>query len=279
MGWLITCALSGLASSPAPAQVIYSGAGLNAAGILVPLNNFQSDLGTLNPNVAGSFGSGRREINWDGVPDSFSAPNSLPANFFNSNSPRGVTFTTPGTGFQVSADSSNTSSTPVQFGDINATYPSVFEPFSAERLFTAVGSNILDVNFFLPGSATPALSRGFGSVFSDVDVANSTSLQFFDAANNSLGTFFAPNIAGDETFSFLGVSFPTPIVSRVRITSGNQALSPGNTASDLVVMDDFVYGEPTLASVPEAGHSIILLTLSLLGLFAVQRLTRGVKVG
>ena len=35
---------------------------------------------------------GRREINWDGVADGFAAPNNLPANFFNKNSPRGVVF-------------------------------------------------------------------------------------------------------------------------------------------------------------------------------------------
>jgi hypothetical protein len=31
-------------------------------------------LGTLNANVPGSFASGRRETNWDGVPDNFAAP-------------------------------------------------------------------------------------------------------------------------------------------------------------------------------------------------------------
>src|SRR4051812_18081170 len=79
-------------------------AGANAASITAAVNDFRADLGTLNPNVAGSFGSGRREINWDAVPDVFSAPNLLPNNFFNVNSPRGVIFSTPGTGVAVSAN-------------------------------------------------------------------------------------------------------------------------------------------------------------------------------
>ena len=96
------------------------------------------------------------------------APNALPGNFFNVNSPRGVVLSTPGTGFQVSAN--NASGQPTQFGNINPTYPSNFEPFSPQRLFTALGSNIVDVNFFVPGSTDVALTRGFGVVFSDVDL-------------------------------------------------------------------------------------------------------------
>ena len=105
-------------------------------------------------------------------------------------------------------------------------------------------------------------------MFSDVDAANVSSLQFFDATNASLGTFFVPNTAGNETFSFLGVSFAGAVVSRVRITSGNQVLAAGNTALDLVVMDDFIYGEPRAASagVPDAGSSALLLGLGLGGL-------------
>lgn len=37
---------------------------------------------------------------------------------------------------------------------------------------------------------------------------------------------------------------PSAQVSRVRITSGNQVLSPTNNTTDLVVVDDFIYGEP-----------------------------------
>lgn len=261
-------------ASLAEAQVVFSSSGASAASVQTTVDAFRLGLGTLNANTAGSFGSGRREINWDGVPDSASAPNNLPANFFNVNSPRGVVFSTPGTGFQVSATAA--SGTPVQFGNIDPSYPSLFEPFSAQRLFTALGSNQTDVNFFIPGSTTPALTTGFGAVFSDVDLANTSSLQFFDSLNASLGTFFVPSTSGNETFSFLGVSFPSAIVSRVRITSGNQVLAAGNIANDLVVMDDFIYGEPRLAAVstPDAGSTVILLGLSLGLLAGAGRLRR-----
>ena len=111
--------------------ITFSASGPNAADIQPTVDSFRAALGALNPNVAGSVGSGRREINWDGVPDALSAPNNLPANFFNVNSPRGVVFSTPGTGFQVSANAA--SGTPVEFGNINALYPGLFKTFSAQR--------------------------------------------------------------------------------------------------------------------------------------------------
>lgn len=256
---------------PASAQTVRSSAGSTAASVTSTVDTFRLDLGggsTAGAN--GSFGGIRREINWDGVPDNFAAPNNLPANFFNVNSARGVVFATPGTGFQVSADSSNFTSTAVQFGNIDAGYPLVFEPFSVERLFTAIGSNIVDVNFFVPGTSTPALTRGFGSIFSDVDFPNTTSLQFFDLSNNPLGTFFAPSVVGSETFSFLGVSFSSPLVSRVRITNGDQVLARGNILADLVVMDDFIYAEP-VSAVPDRAGTLFLFGLALSGLLVVRR--------
>ncbi len=242
------------------APIIFSGAGIDAAAIQGVVTAFRNELGTLNPNVAGSFGSGRREINWDGVPDAVSAPNNLPANFFNANSPRGVVLETPGTGFQVSATAA--SGTPIEFGNIDPSYPNFFTTFSAERLFTALGSTITDVRFFIPGSSTPALTNGFGAVFTDVDLAGTTSLAFFDASDQLIQTFGVMNIPGDQTLSFLGVKFSEgAIVSRVRITSGNQVLAPGTLALDSVVMDDFIYGEPVAATaaVPEPA------TLTLVG--------------
>src|SRR5882724_12588404 len=116
----------------APAQagfISFEAAGANAAAITATRDAFRVAVG--GGSVAGangSFGGLRREINWDGVPDGSSAPNNLPANFFNVNSPRGVVFSTPGTGFQVSA---NSGVAPIQFDNINATYSSDFAAFSA----------------------------------------------------------------------------------------------------------------------------------------------------
>src|SRR5437879_1111565 len=103
-------------SSEAHAVSIRSASGAAPTDIQAAVDAFRADLGTLNPNVAGSFGSGRREINWDGVPNNLAAPNNLPADFFNVNSPRGAVLSTPGTALQVSA---NTGIAPVRFDNIN----------------------------------------------------------------------------------------------------------------------------------------------------------------
>jgi hypothetical protein len=251
---LVVLSPTGLAQAvPIP----FSASGADAAAITPSVDAFRTDLGTLNPNVAGSFGSGRREINWDGVPANFSDPNALPNNFFNVNSPRGAVFSTPGTEVRVSA---NAADGPVRFGGINPTYPNLFQVFSPQKLFTAIGSNIVDVNFFIPGSSTPALTQGFGAVFTDVDLPNTTSLMFFGANNQPLGTFFVPSAVGNQTFSFLGVDFGLPEVSRVRITNGNVALGPNETGGlDLVVMDDFIYAEPVPAPIVGAGLPGLIL--------------------
>jgi hypothetical protein len=235
------------AGAPLAAPLVRSATGPNPASLLPTVDTYRADLGVLNPNVAGCFTTGRREINWDGVPDANSAPANLAANFFNVNSPRGVIFSTPGSGFQVSARAGNPTSTPILFGNINPTYPSIFQVFSSPRLFTQLGSNVMDVTFFVAGSTTPATVSGFGAVFTDVDVSGSTSIEYFDAGSNSLGVFPVPAGSGSQTLSFLGVSFTAgERVSRVRITSGTTAPGPNDAppAVDIVVTDDFLYGEP-----------------------------------
>ena len=233
--------------------IVRQAVGSTPADIAFTVDQFRDDVGASNNGVGGSFTFGRREINWDGVPDGSSSPNSFPANFFNANSPRGIVFSTPGSGFQVSAKSGNPTVTAVRFGNINPNYPNIFQTFSPERLFTAIGSNITDAVFFLPGTATQAFVNGFGVVFTDVDSETSTTLQFFDQNGLSLGTFAVPSmLPGNQKLSFLGVSFNAgERVSRVRITSGNAALGPNDApfGTDIVAMDDFIYGEPqTLAA-------------------------------
>ena len=204
------------------------------------------------------------------------APNNLPANFFNSNSPRGVEFATPGTGFQVSA---NAGVAPIEFDNINPTYSGLFQTFSPQRLFTAIGSNITDVSFFVPGSAALASVSAFGAVFTDVDLANTTSLQFFGLSNQSLGApFFVPSApAGtNATLSFLGVKFDAgERIGRVRITSGNAALGGNESgATDLVVMDDFIYAEPLAVSLAVPEPATLLLVATPLAALVVLRRRR-----
>src|SRR5204862_3020716 len=116
--------------------------GTAPANIDPTFNAFAASLGGANNGVGGTFATGFRRINWDGVPDALSAPNNLPANFFNVNSPRGVVFSTPGSGFQVSATAA--SGTPIEFGNIDPSYAGDFAAFSPQRLFTALDSTITD---------------------------------------------------------------------------------------------------------------------------------------
>ena len=230
------------------AAVIRSGAGDAPVDLQIVVDEFRVDLGDpVNGGAPGSATAGRREINWDGVPDNFAAPNALPADFFNVNSPRGVIFETIGAGFSVSAKAGNPTATPVRFGNINAPYETQFKTFSAERLFTVVGTNVMEVRFVVPGTSQPATVKGFGAVFTDVDNAGSTSLEFFDAGGVSLG---APIVASalDNGLSFLGASFDAgERIAKVRITSGSVALGAGvgeGGNDDVVAMDDFFYSEP-----------------------------------
>ena len=233
------------AASAAP--VVFESSGAVPADIQASVDAFRAFLGPLNPNVAGSFASGRREINWDGVPDAFSAPNNLPANFFNANSPRGAVFFTTGSGFQVSADSSNPTNTPILFGNLHPVFPQLFSVFSPQRLFAALDSNLVETLFFVPGSPVGATVSGFGAVFTDVNTGDSTRIEYLDAAGRVL---FARDVLPGTTprgsLSFLGVGFDAgERVFAVRIISGNRA--PDVPARDVVVMDDFIYGEPQAA--------------------------------
>ena len=277
--WSVTAALAlGMLALAVPAgggvveaqgRQVFEAAGPERGSIQQAVDNFRNALGS-NRGVGGSFPDGRREINWDGVPDEFSAPNLLPPNFFNANSPRGAVFFTLGEGFQVSADRDNPTHTPIEFGNLDPTFPRLFRTFSPERLFTALESPIVEVLFFVPGTRTPATTQGFGAVFTDVDARGTTKIECFSVNGVRLFRQHVQPVPGqDETLSFLGVVFSDPRIYMVRITSGTVPLSadpatrPNFAAdsealedsvpsaslgsvkvTDRVVMDDFIYGEP-----------------------------------
>ena len=239
------------------APVVLFGSGVDAAALQATVDQFRTTLGGVNNGVGPPAASGRREINWDGVPDSFAAPNFLPPNFFNANSPRGAVFSTVveegGTAFNsflVSADSTTAGGTPLRFGDINPQYSSIFTTFSSERLFSVRNGRVMEVSFFVPGSNTPATVSGFGIVLTDVDSSSSgnrTLIRCVAASGAVIGAASAPVFDGG--LSFIGISFSAPEerCARIIIIQGNSSLLAANSDGggvDVVAMDDFIYGEP-----------------------------------
>ncbi len=231
------------------AAVIRVAAGANPAAIQAAVDQFRADLGGVNNGVGGSFATGRREINWDGVPDSFSEPNALPFNFFNVNSPRGVIFhsiANIGGNHQFRVSASAASGTTVRFGNIDASYATIFQTFSAERLFHGRFSNEIEIIFLIPGTSIPATVSGFGAVFCDVDSSN-TFIEYYAPDGNKISGS-SLNVASNG-LSFIGTSFNAgERVAKVIIRLGNSNLQSGNVdgvnSVDVVAMDDFIYGEP-----------------------------------
>lgn len=227
--------------SDEPVVVAASGEGVEGA-----IEEFKEQLGgDDNGGEPGSQDSGFRQIDWDGVPEEFSSPNGYPSDFFNAAEEpraRGAVFTTPGEGIEVSAAEENSTDTPPRFGHINPQYEEIFTAFSEEKLFSPVGSNVVDMEFFVPGTDEPAVVTGFGAVYLDID-SDHTAFEYFDIDGNSLGEYAAP--IADNGISFLGVVFHEAIVHSVRITYGTDALGPDDGGDvDVAVMDNFVYGEP-----------------------------------
>jgi hypothetical protein len=218
------------------------------------VQQFQNLLGALNAPGTPGQPAGRREINWDGVPDVRSNNNVFPGNFFNPpagspGSPRGLLLSTPGSGLRVSG-LIGPPAVDTLFGDVNATYPGEFASFGAPKTFAAVGSNKVVVTFEVATqSGTAASVKGFGVVFADVDRKESTFIDVFNGTTH-LGRYVAPRRTVAGALSFLGVFLPDNTITRVEITSGDGALGTGvNDVSDggsrdLVIMDDFIYGEP-----------------------------------
>jgi hypothetical protein len=239
---------------------VFQAAGPNIASIQGTVADFRTALGDqINNNVLNEVGVGHREINWDGNPlTDATTPPVTPFNTFLNT--RGAQFTTPGVGLSQAAPLGLVG----LFG--NTSYATAFRPFSNARLFTPVGSNITDTAFFVAGSngGTRAVVTGFGAVFTDVDQPDgsgpgtkrgnrgaSTLIEFFGADGRLLFSSFVPAAPGDGGFSFFGIKFNDPRIAAVRIIGGNVAPGPDDDKStDVVMMDDFIYGEPHHLTTP-----------------------------
>lgn len=268
-GIVVLTVMTWLPSEPAQAQgntssdfdppTVFQAAGPSAAAIKGTVDEYRAALGAPNGNTAGPLFSGRREINWDGaggVDTTTTAP-VTPFNVFLNT--RGAQFTTPGTGLSQAPPSGGAQGGLASlFG--NPTYGTIFRAFSPFRLFTPVGSNITEASFFVPGTngANPATVSGFGAVFTDVDQPDgsgpgkkqgnrgaTTLIEYFDIDGNLLFSSFVPSSPGDGNLAFYGILFDAPVIASLRITSGDVAPGPNDEPDrDIVVMDDFIYGEP-----------------------------------
>jgi len=232
-------------TSPPPVTVPVATVFTASGDIAATVDNFRNALGASNGATAGEQPTGRREITWDGAgANPFDNQDNFPADFFNTNVKSGAVFTTSGTGFRNDSTA---------FDEVNASYASQFTFFSAKKIFAPVGSNQLDQLFEVAGQPTPAVSRGFGIVLSDVDLAEKTTIELFARDGSSLGIYGAPIRTDAAGLSFVGVTYADPIIARVRITLGTGALGAnvnditnGGTL-DLVVLDNLIYGEPKKA--------------------------------
>ncbi|MCE7861515.1 MAG: hypothetical protein DPW18_18585 [Chloroflexi bacterium] len=239
--FLIAFSISGCGGGAQP-QVITAAGDISSA-----VEQYRALLGENNGGEPGTKGeTGYREINWDSLPDELSAPNFYQPDFFNQpEAPlaRGIVLNTPGEGLMVSANAENPYGVLPRFGNINPQYAEIFKTFSEEKLFSPVGSNLVVITFFVPGTNTPAAVRGFGAVYTDVDTAH-TAFEYFDKDGSSLGSFETP--IADGGLSFLGVVFEEAVVYRVEVRYGTGALGPDDGAGgvDVAVMDNFIFGEP-----------------------------------
>src|ERR1051326_5607341 len=217
---LAATALHGCSSdtlTPAiPAATIFSGTDAN---VQATIDSFRTAIGGANNgNVAAPQGSGRREINWDGITMAQSDFNST-GSLINPDTliiatdrfgTRGVRFT-EGDGlsgvpepdpnkwvFVAVSDNGCASVNPSVAGRLNA--------FSPTKTFAPVNTNVTEVKFFLPTPtgtvATAAGTSAFGAVFLDLNQPG-TSIEAFNGSR-SLGRFPVPVSAVGGT-SFLGL--------------------------------------------------------------------------
>jgi hypothetical protein len=288
-GVMVTTAGLYIPSALSAPPVVYSGSGADAA---TALDAFRSAIGGVK-NTGAPEASGRREISWDGVnlDGTDVNPNTqvvdqnhtvvIPVDRFQS---QGALFEDP---YAVSGDG---------FASVNPATAGQFPAFSPNNTFVMqdqtpyqFDDRFIGQSFTIPGTTTAAGTRGFGAIFVDTEKAGASSIEYFghDASGHevSLGTFTVPTGASGEP-QFLGVLFDSPVVTDVNLTVGTNALfnfdgtnvqsfGPENLAhgTDLVVTDDFVFGEPTtIAVIPEPEtYALMLAGLGLLGFVAYRK--------
>jgi hypothetical protein len=242
----------------------FFGGGAGQPTAAAALASFQAAIGGSNNGATTQpINGGFRQITWDGVKldgtDSGGGANTtviskgnvvgIPLNRFQTN---GVYF---GAVYAVSGSDASGNT----FTSVNPSVAGLFPPLSPKNTFAMFNDNGIDFKFVLPSTTNSTIvsasSRGFGAVFENVEIANTTSIQYFNG-NTLLDTEFAP-VSGKGQQSFVGALFSSPVVTRVVLTLGTDVIfsfdgtnfKPGPAADDgvthnLVTTDNWLFPEP-----------------------------------
>ncbi len=151
------------------APVEFTASGSQPSEIQSAVDAFRNTLGTNHGVLHGTgnvFDSGRREINWDGVPDAVAAPNLMPPNFFNANSAaRHVVVLDAELGFR---DQRQGRQSDRNAGRIRRHRWGPAEPVPDIQPATLCSRRstvrVTESLFFVPGTNTTATVTGFGSI-------------------------------------------------------------------------------------------------------------------
>ena len=209
-------------------------------------------------------GGGHRQISWDDDAIPFGMPGDFLANNY------GCVITTSdldGNEFRVSNPPNSTGGVQDDRFDsiISSNQAHKFVAFTEKkRLFSPLHDNEIYVNFVVPGDTSKfATVTGFGAVFINVVDSSSSSrrsskMEFLDVHGCQLLEVQVPPEASGLSFlgAYLGNNKDATIAT-VKITLGEIAIGQHDlaqsnrggtnvrrTSHDIVVMDDFIYGEP-----------------------------------
>ena len=157
------------------------------------------------------------------------------------------------------------------FASVNPGSAGQFTPFSPNNTFVMFDPNdgvfedrLIEQTFVVPGTNTSAVTSGFGAIFTDVELAGTSSIEYLGSSGNSLGKFDVPVGANGE-IQFLGVLFDKPVIKEVVLTVGTNATFSFDGSSvksfgseslaegiDLAATDDFLFATPTPVPIPAA---------------------------
>lgn len=229
---------------------------------------FQAAIGGANNGNGGPQAAGFRTINWDDVPaPSTNTP--FTGSFYQN---RGVLISGLAGG-QIEVSSNG-------FTAFNAGYPALFTPFSGSNVFAPLNVNGTFVNFFAPGTSTPATTRGFGAVFLDANNGNTSGITLFDSANNQIAQVFLSGTSSGPAFLGLLWDGTGPQIGKAEILTGNSPIAFGFNQNlptvDVVALDDFAFAEPQAipTATPTPLPPSVILTLIGLAMIALFVTTR-----